>query len=140
MLYRLGYEAGRYVSMERLIELSKERYYETLEKSSVSWHDGRHDIWPYVEYLLFTIDELYQGFQQRFLQLATRRGEKTTNVIEALNAKEGEFTIRQIEFECPGVSRETIKAVLKKNSGCFVCTGHGVSARWRRIRKIGQKS
>ena len=36
MLYRLGYEAGRYVSMERLIELSKDRYYETLEKSSAS--------------------------------------------------------------------------------------------------------
>ena len=62
----------------------------------------------------------------------------TINVSEALNAKEGEFTVRQIEFECPGVSRETIKAVLKKNSGCFVCTGHGVSARWRRIKKIEQ--
>ncbi|MBQ6009838.1 MAG: Fic family protein [Kiritimatiellae bacterium] len=136
MLYHLGYEAGRYVSMERLIELSKDRYYETLEKSSASWHEGKHDIWPYVEYLLFTIDELYQGFQQRFLQLTTRRGEKSTSVIEVLNAQEGEFTVRQIEFACPGVSRETIKAVLKKHADCFACTGHGVSARWRRIKEI----
>ena len=136
MLYRLGYEAGRYVSMERLIELSKDRYYETLEKSSESWHEGKHDIWPYVEYLLFTIDELYKGFQQRFLQLATRCGEKSTSVIEVLNAQEGEFTVRQVEFACPGVSRETIKAVLKKHADCFACTGHGVSARWRRIKEI----
>ena len=28
-LYHLGFEAGRYISLERLIENNKERYYET---------------------------------------------------------------------------------------------------------------
>lgn len=44
MLYRLGYEAGRYVSVERMIELSKDRYHETLEKSSTSGHEFRHSV------------------------------------------------------------------------------------------------
>ena len=136
MLYQLGYEAGRYVSLERLIELSKDRYYETLERSSLHWHDGRHDPWPYINYLLFSIGELYGEFEARFSQLATRKGEKTTSVISVLNAREGEFTIKDIEFACPGVSRETIKSVLKKHPGNFVCSGHGVGARWRKIMPI----
>lgn len=41
--YHLGYEVGRYISLERIIEESKERYYETLEQSSVGWHEGKHD-------------------------------------------------------------------------------------------------
>ena len=38
--YHLGYEVGRYISLERLIEENKERYYETLEQSSQGWHEG----------------------------------------------------------------------------------------------------
>src|SRR4030042_6228995 len=51
--YHLGYEAGRYISLERIIEENKDRYYETLEQSSQGWHKGKHDPWPYIHYLLF---------------------------------------------------------------------------------------
>ena len=136
MLYRLGYEAGRYVSLERLIELSKDRYYETLEKSSASWHEGNHNIWPYVNYLLYTFDELYDQFEERFSRLKAPRGEKTATVESVLNSMERPFTMREIEFKCPGVSRETIKSVLKKNPDCFECTGRGAGARWRRLKPI----
>ena len=119
MLYKLGYEAGRYVSLERLIELSKDRYYETLESSSTGWHDGRHNPWPYINYLLYTIDKCYSGFEERFAALVSKKGDKSANVISVLNEIEGEFTVREIEWKCPGVSRETIKLVLKKNPSCF---------------------
>ena len=59
MLYHFGYDVGRYISLERIIEQSKERYYETLQISSRNWHDGKHDPWPYVNYLLYTLKELY---------------------------------------------------------------------------------
>ena len=136
MLYRLGYEAGRYVSLERLIELSKDRYYETLEKSSASWHEGNHNIWPYVNYLLYTFDELYDQFEERFSRLKAPRGEKTATVESVLNSMVRPFTIREIEFKCPGISRETIKSVLKNNPDCFECTGRGAGARWRRLKPI----
>ena len=126
MLYRLGYEACRYVSLERLIENSKYRYYETLEKSSVAWHEGRHNIWPYVNYLLFSFDELYDDFERRFSSLAAPRGEKSASVEAVLAEMDRPFTIRDIEFKCPGVSRETIKSVLKRLSGSFECKGRGV--------------
>ena len=61
-LYRLGFEVGRYISLERLIEQNKERYYETLEQSSLRWHEGKHDPWPYVNYLLFILKSAYKEF------------------------------------------------------------------------------
>src|SRR5262245_23678981 len=45
-IYHLGFEVGRYISLERLIEQTKERYYETLKLSSAGWHAGKHDPWP----------------------------------------------------------------------------------------------
>ena len=46
--YHLGFEVGRYISLERLIEENKERYYETLEIGSQGWHEGNHDPWPHI--------------------------------------------------------------------------------------------
>lgn len=53
--YHLGFDVGRYISLERLIEENKERYYETLELSSQGWHEGRHDPWPYIHFVLFIL-------------------------------------------------------------------------------------
>ena len=41
--YHLGREVGRSISLERLIEQNKERYYETLKLGSQGWHEGKHD-------------------------------------------------------------------------------------------------
>ena len=136
MLYKLGYEAGRYVSVERMIELSKDRYYETLEKSSVGWHEGKQDIWPYVNYILYTLDEVYDAFEHRFASSGLKRGEKTRSVEQILNATEGKFTVRDIEWKCPGVSKETIRSVLKAHPDCFTCEGRGVAAQWLKLRNI----
>ena len=136
LLYKLGYEAGRYVSLERLIELSKDRYYETLEKSSSGWHEGLQDVWPYVNYILYTVGEAYAAFESRFSEMSRRRGEKSQSVVSVLNGMEGKFTLRDVEWKCPSVSRETIKAVLKSNPGCFTCEGRGVAAKWFKVKDI----
>jgi hypothetical protein len=56
---------GRYISLERIIEQTKESYYEVLEKSSTGWHDGSHDITPWFNYLLSTIRTAYREFEER---------------------------------------------------------------------------
>ena len=68
-----------------------------MEKSSAQWHEGRHDIWPYVNYLLFTFDELYDGFEERFARLGGSRGEKTALVEDVLESMDIPFTIREID-------------------------------------------
>lgn len=62
--YHLGFEVGRYIGLERVIEQNRERYYETLEQSSQGWHEGRHDPWPYLTYLLFVVKSAYQELEQ----------------------------------------------------------------------------
>jgi len=63
--HHLGYEVGRYISVERLIEQNVERYYETLELGSERWHEGSHDPWPHIGYLLFILKEAYRELEER---------------------------------------------------------------------------
>jgi len=65
---QVGYGVGRYISLERLIESNIERYYETLEIGSQGWHQGKHDPWPHIGYLLFILNDAYREFQERIGQ------------------------------------------------------------------------
>ena len=69
--YHLGYEVGRYISLERLIEENKERYYETLEQSSQGWHEGKHDPWPYINYILYILKTAYREFEERVTETSS---------------------------------------------------------------------
>lgn len=132
--YHVSVQVGRYVSLERLIEQNKERYYETLEQCSRGWHEGKHDPWPYVNYLLFVLTQAYREFEQRVGQTAEPKGAKTEMVEAAIAHRRNEFTVSQLEAECPGVSRDMIRRVLrnKANRGEIACHGRGPGARWRK--------
>lgn len=65
LLYQAGYEVGRYISLERLIEESKETYYEVLLKSSHDWHEAKHDLRPWWNYFLGTLVTGYKEFEER---------------------------------------------------------------------------
>jgi Fic family protein len=67
-LYHLGHSVGRYISLERIIEQSKESYYKALQTSSLGWHDASHDIMPWFHYFLSTIHTAYREFEERALQ------------------------------------------------------------------------
>lgn len=133
-LYHIGFEAGRYISLERIIEQSKERYYETLQISSQNWHEGKHNPWPYVNYLLFTLKELYGEFEERYENTDLPRGEKTETVRRAVLRLKS-FHIRELQKSCPEVSIDMIRKVLAemRNEGKIECTGRGKHARWRLI-------
>ena len=132
--YHLGIEVGRYISLERLIEQNKERYYETLEQSSHGWHEGQHDPWPFANYLLYTLKTAYREFEDRMGQVKAPRGAKTELVESAVNAFTGNFTLPELERVCPGVSRDMVRKVLRKLKAArkVVCEGHGPGAHWRR--------
>jgi Fic family protein len=132
--YHLGYEVGRYISLERVIEENKDRYYETLEQSSQRWHDGRHDPWPFINYVLFILKTAYREFEERVDQIASPRGAKSEMVLAAVHAQMGPFRLLDIERTCPGVGREWIRVLLRdlKEAGKITCEGKGPAARWHR--------
>ena len=65
-LEQLGYEVGRYISLERLIEESREDYYDVLHRSSEGWHEGRHDLLPWLNYFVATLRRAYFELEERF--------------------------------------------------------------------------
>ena len=103
--YHLGYEVGRYISLERLIEQNKERYYETLEQSSQGWHEGKHDPWPYLNFVLYTLKTAYREFEERVGEITSPKGAKAEMVLNAIRSQRGEFRLVDIERACPGVGR-----------------------------------
>ena len=130
--YHLGYEAGRYISLERLIEQNKERYYETLEQSSEDWHESKHDPWPYMNYILYILKTAYREFEEKVGQIASPKGAKAEMVLNTVRAQQGEFRMVDIERACPGVGREWIRTLMAdlKKSGEVKCRGKGPAARW----------
>ena len=133
-LYHCGFEVGRYISVERLIEQEKERYYETLELSSAGWHEGRHSPWPYINFLLYVFNRACKELEERVGRLTAPRGEKSALVKAAIMRRTAPFSVAELAQDCPGVSVDTIRQVLKKLRGTTVeCLGRGQQARWKRI-------
>jgi Fic family protein len=133
--YHLDIEVGRYISVERIIEQNKERYYETLEQSSAGWHEGKHDPWPYVQFVLYVLKSAHAEFAQRLGDLKAPRGEKSTAIMFAIVRAGDTFTVAELQRECPGVSIDMIRRVLKdlQRDDAVECLGRGRAARWRRI-------
>lgn len=135
VLYHYGYNVGKYISLERIIEQSKETYYEVLQKSSRGWHEARHSIYPWLNYFLGTILSAYREFEQKAGNIKSIRGAKSEIITQAIESQIGEFAVSDIEKLCPGVSRDMVRVVFRQlqKEGKIKCLGKGQSARWKRM-------
>jgi len=136
MLYQAGFGVGRFISLERIIEKSKETYYESLHASSQGWTEGRHDLTPWTEYLLGTITAAYRQFEDRVAETSSARGAKTKLIDAAIDGAIGDFTAQEILAKCPTASVDLVRQILKRRKalGEVESLGRGRFARWRRIR------
>jgi Fic family protein len=136
LLYHFEYQVGRYISLERIFEESKESYYETLEKSSQGWHDARHNVMPWVTYFWGVLLRAYKEFEGRVGTLITGKGSKAHHIRLTIENMIGPFSISDIERACPSVSRDTIRLVLRqlRDEKIIVSEGKGRGAKW--IRNI----
>ncbi len=134
-LYNHGYSVGKYISLERIVEQTKETYYESLNKSSQEWHKAKHDITPWLNYFLGMTLSAYKEIEQRASQFKPGRGSKTALVIDAIEKEMGEFSISDIQRACPNVSRVMVKKVLlqMQKDKKIKSLGKGQSAKWKRM-------
>ncbi|HEY0515081.1 MAG TPA: Fic family protein [Thermoanaerobaculia bacterium] len=131
-LYQHGYEVGRYISLERLVEESRLDYYDALLRSSQGWHENQHDLFPWLNYFLAIVKRAYKEFERRVGQVQSPRGAKTTLVEATVAEFPGTFTLADLERAAPGVSRDTIRQVLRRlqKAGTVECLGRGPGATW----------
>lgn len=112
LLYKSGYIVGKYISIEKLIEKSKDTYYEQLQASSYRWHENENDYEQFVEYYLGVIIAAYKEFSSRVQTLIESGMSKPERIREVIRKHIGKITKSQIMEKCPDISDTTIQRTL----------------------------
>lgn len=131
-----GYGVTRYISIEQRVFETRNSYYAALYDSQRSWHQGEHDIWPWIEYLARTIASAYADFELRLSGARERRGSKQDHVRHyILHEAPSEFRRRDVERALPDISPATIRLALNdlRDREKIKAEGIGPAAVWRRL-------
>ena len=112
LLYRAGYIVGKYISIEKLIERTKETYYDCLQQSSVAWHENENDYEPFVKYMLGVVIAAYREFSSRVSLLTTSGISKPDRVKEIIKTAIGPISKKEILEKCPDISQTTVQRTL----------------------------
>ena len=113
LLYRSGFQVGRYVSLEAKIAKDKDLYYDALGASQHGWHAGDDDAVPFIKYLLGTILAAYRDFGDRFALVEQKRSALET-VRLATQQKLGRFTKQDVRDLCPALSLSSVEGALRQ--------------------------
>lgn len=136
LLYRAGYIVGKYISIEKLIEKSKDTYYEALQQSSYHWHEGNNDYEPFIRYTLGVVLNAYREFSSRVQVLSVSGISKPNRIAEIIKEHIGTITKAEIMAKCPDISQITIQRTLVElqKSGQILKIGGGryTSYTWNR--------
>lgn len=136
LLYRAGYIVGKYISIEKAIEKSKETYYEALQSSSQGWHEEANDYAPFVRYMLGIIMSAYREFSSRVKVLVTSGMSKPERICEIIKDTLGKITKTEIMKKCPDISQVTVQRTLnelvKKGEIIKISGGRYTSYIWNR--------
>lgn len=116
LLYQNGFEVGKYISVEKEIEKTKDIYYDVLEGVDFGWHEEKNDYTPFIRYMLQVILSCYVDFEERVGMMQSSGAKSTAyDVIKAYaDSKIGKFTSADIIANCPSVGRSSALAALKK--------------------------
>ena len=127
LLYRSGYIVGKYISIEKAIENTKDTYYEALQSSSQDWHEEENDYSHFVRYLLGVILSAYRDFSARVKVLATSGISKPDRIREIIKDTLGKITKTEIMQKCPDISQVTVQRTLNDlvKSGDIIKIGGG---------------
>lgn len=135
LLHKANIDVTRYISYERLVEDTKESYYEILREVSQGWHQSQHRLVPWLEYNFGLLVAAYKELEDRVTVLDSEKGSKTAWLLEIINDMPIEFNIGELVRLCPGISRPMIRHILDnlRKNGKLMSLGTGRSAKWRKI-------
>lgn len=112
LLYQSGYIVGKYISLEMLIEKSKETYYEAMQVSSTGWHQDENRYEPFVKYCLGILIKACDEFENRVEHMKYRKMSKPERIKAVIDRKIGKITKKEIMEYCPDISQVTVERTL----------------------------
>ncbi len=125
LLYKNGYDAGKYVSFEEQINAYKGYYYEALRLSSAGWESNENSYFPFIENFLSTLYMCYKELDKRFAVVNGKKVTKKARIEATVLNSLTPLSKAEICRILPDVSPTTVEAVL----GAMVKNGS--------IRRIG---
>ena len=143
LLYQGGYFVGKYISLEKLIERTKESYYEELQASSTDWHEEENDYAPFVKYLLGVVAAAYREFFERTKLITGVKRSKPERIAEEIRNHIGTITKAELVEQVPDVSQTTVQRTLTEltKQGKIIKLGAGryIKYRWNWDQEDEQK-
>jgi Fic family protein len=125
LLYKNGFDAGKYISFEEQINNYKAYYYKVLRLSSAGWDTNENEYFSFIENFLSTLYMCYKELDKRFAVISGRRITKKARIEATVLNSLTPLSKAEICKILPDVSPSTVEAVL----GALVKDG--------RIEKIG---
>lgn len=134
LLYKAGFDAGKYISFEEQINKTKGYYYESLRKSSVSWHENKNDYFFFVENFLVTLFTCYKELDKRFATVNSKKVNKTSRIEATILNSVLPISKKEISDILPDISVTTIEVVLGKmlKEGIILKIGEGKNTKYFR--------
>ena len=116
LLYKSGYSVGKYISIEKQIEKTKDHYYDVLQDADIGWHDESNDPTPFIHYMLSVILACYTEFEERVQWIGISGVSSTAYDIvkRYVENKIGKFTGAEVIANCPSIGRSSVLSALKK--------------------------
>ena len=134
LLYQGGYYVGKYLSIEKLIERTKNSYYEALQASSAGWHEEINDYAPFAKYLLGVVVASYREFFERTKLITSVKMSKPERIAEEIKNHIGTITKAELVEQVPDVSQTTVQRTLTEltKQGKIIKLGSGryIKYRW----------
>ena len=133
LLLQQDFSVSRYISLERLVEESKEDYYRVLKQCSDGWHNGENDIIPWWNYFLSIIKSAYKDLSNE-VESYKGRPVKSELIRQAILSQITPFTLAEISALLPSVSAQMIKKILSnmKDENLITLDGVGRGALWKK--------
>lgn len=136
LLYRSGYIVGKYISIEKMIETTKDSYYDALQKSSVGWHENNNDYAPFVKYMLSVILAAHREFASHVQIMVESKLSKPERIAKIIEDTLGKITKQDILEKCPDISETTVQRtlanLLKNHKIIKISGGRYASYTWNR--------
>lgn len=135
LLYKNGFDAGKYVSFEEQINDYKAYYYEALRQSSDGWHENKNSYFPFAENFLSTLYMCYKELDKRFTVVNGKKITKKARIEATVLNSLTPLSKAEICQILPDVSPTTVEAVLGAmvKSGTIQRIGASRAARYVKV-------
>lgn len=134
LLYKNGFDAGKYISFEEQINKNKELYYEALRKSSIGWHENKNDYFFFVSNFLMTLLSCYRELDKRFATVNSKKINKAGRIEATVLNSLVPISKKEVCDILPDISPSTVELVLSKmvKDGKVIKIGQSSSIRYYR--------